>query len=112
MQKQITQTIVATASLTAAFFLWIIHFIVTTAGHISLHASNELSNQFAIDSKISTPITDAIMKLQQEQYPWFYDWTIGVHNNTAGYLAILMAVIGIVTIVTMMKKNNEMNGKK
>lgn len=104
MQKQITQTIIATASLTASCFLWIIHSIVTTAGHISLHASNELSNQFDIDSKISTPITDAIIKLQQEQYSWFYDLTIGIHNNTAGYLAIVLGIIGIGAVIMMKKK--------
>lgn len=78
---------------------YLVHILTNTAGYLTLHGANNISNVYGFDKAKAQEVFDLYFKYQTEHYKAFFDWTIGPFNNTAGLLAILFAVAGIILAI-------------
>lgn len=78
---------------------YLVHILANTAGYLTLHGANNISNIYGFDKAKAQEVFDLFFKYQTEHYKTYFDLTIGPFNNTAGLLAILFAVAGIVFVV-------------
>lgn len=99
MQPQKPYGLLAIFSFILAGVGYVVHILTKTAGYLTLHGANNISNVYSFDKAKAQEVFDLYFKYQTEHYKTFFDWTIGPFNNTAGLLGILFAVAGIVLAV-------------
>lgn len=78
---------------------YVFHIFANTAGYLTLHGANNIANAYGFDRATAQEVFNLYLQYQMEYNKTFFDWTIGPFNNTAGLLAIVFAVVGIVFAV-------------
>lgn len=86
---------------------YLVHILANTAGYLTLNGANNIANIYGVDKTQAEEVFDLYFKYQAEHYKTFFDWTIGPFNNTAGLLAILFALAGLVLAIMYFSQRNK-----